>query len=223
MLDGEAPLRDASLLVRLLVRVEDEIDRGVTDGVGRDSPPFAIQGSHELDVRLGFHGLKPEELSALAPGLLVRLAHEAALETSVDSELDPGDPEPLVSGVGRDSESRDLGLVADSQQNADPDGKWPSFPELLEVAVKGGSGASVADAGEPDLVEAAKLAFDRREPLLGRNLGRWRQAHEALGRVDELAVQTAVRRSVRRSRPEEPSPILRFPTRESAALFRMYS
>ncbi len=197
--------------VRLLVRVEDQVDRGVADGVGRDSPPFPIQGAHQLDVRLGFHGLKPEELPALAPRFLVRLPHEAALETSIDAELDPGDTKPLVSGVGRDSESRDLGLVADSQQNADPDGKRPSFPELLEVAVKRGSGASVADAGEPDLVEAAKLAFDRREPLLGRNLGGRRQGHEALGRVDQLAVQTAAVVASDASAREAPPPILRFP------------
>jgi hypothetical protein len=85
VLDGEAPFLDAAVLIGFLVRVEHEIDGGVSYGVGRHPKSPPIQLPNELDISLRGHGLETVELAFLSPGLFIGLPHEPALETSVDA------------------------------------------------------------------------------------------------------------------------------------------
>jgi hypothetical protein len=97
-------LHDAPVLVRLLVGVEDEIDRGVPDGVGRRAIRlFSFRTSRR---RARWKGLEPRT-SVLPQGSSYG-SHETALETSVDAELIPrpnhssrhrGDSETLEAAV----------------------------------------------------------------------------------------------------------------------------
>ena len=59
----------------------------------------SIQLADRGDVAFGVDGLQAAERAVLVPGLLVQIAHQAALEAAVDGELDAADAQPLVALV----------------------------------------------------------------------------------------------------------------------------
>ena len=100
VLDGPPPVGDGSVLVGLLVGVQNEIDRRVPHRMGRHPPAALVQALHHGLKHLGLHGLEPVVVAALTPGLFVGLAHPSALEPSVHAQLHAPDPDELGAVVG---------------------------------------------------------------------------------------------------------------------------
>src|SRR6185436_6050947 len=97
VLDGPPPADDGLLGVGGFVRGEHLVDGCVADGMSRDPPAETIQLLD--DVRIGrlLHRVDAEEGAAFAPRLGVRLAHPAAFEATIDTELHAADTEPFVA------------------------------------------------------------------------------------------------------------------------------
>ena len=85
------------LRVGLFVRVQHEIDRRVADGVRGHAPVVAVQVADHGDEAFGGDGLQAAERAPFVPRLLVGVAHQAALESAVNGELDAADAQPLVA------------------------------------------------------------------------------------------------------------------------------
>ena len=99
VLDRPASVDDRAFRVRLLVGVENQIDRGIADRMRGDAPVLSVQIADRGDVAFGVDRLQAAERAVLVPRLLVGIAHQAALEAAIDGELDAANAQPLVALV----------------------------------------------------------------------------------------------------------------------------
>ena len=175
------------------VRGQHFVDGRVADGVCRDAPAETIQLLDDIRVRRLLHRVDAEERAAFAPRLGVRLAHPAAFEAAIDTELHAADADPLVAFVGREVRCRDRrahrrGAVgAESHQLIDAQRERAAPLHLLQQPVLLDRRARIADARQTDSVQLSMLLLQR----LDRQARTRRQLHERLRAVDQLAVQLA--------------------------------
>src|SRR5687767_1438417 len=97
VLDTPPAIDDRALRVRLLIRIEHEIDRGVAYRVRGHAPIEPVEIADEREEAFAFERLQAAEGAVLVPRLLVGFAHQATFETAVDAKLDATDAQPRVA------------------------------------------------------------------------------------------------------------------------------
>ena len=87
VLDCPAFARERRHLVGAHIAFEHLVDREIAHRVGGHPPTLLGQANHDFVERLLRHRPEPVERPSLSPGFLVRLAHQAALESPVHAQL----------------------------------------------------------------------------------------------------------------------------------------
>src|SRR5204863_6438277 len=106
-----------------------------------DAPAEPIELLYDVGIRLRRHRVHAAEGAAFAPRPGIRLAHPAALESSVDRELHAADAQPLAAfvrldaGGGNRGAHRRRGVGAETQQLTDSDGELAARLHRLQQPV----------------------------------------------------------------------------------------
>src|SRR5438552_14478766 len=99
MLDRPAPPDDRAIGVGRLIAAKHNVNRGIADRMGGDSPAILVERARDRRKIRRRHGVDPEISALAAYGADEWLRHEAAFEAAVDAELDAADAHPFVAFV----------------------------------------------------------------------------------------------------------------------------
>jgi hypothetical protein len=99
MLDRPSSPSNRSLLIGGFVRLQNEVDSGVANGMCRHAPTAAIELAHGVDELGGINRLQSTIGSLLIKRRLIQITHQAAFKAAVDHEFDAAQSKPLIAFI----------------------------------------------------------------------------------------------------------------------------
>ncbi len=190
---------DGALGIGSFIAGQHFVDRSVSNRMRTDTPPQPIQLLHDRGVAISRDQLQAMIRSVISVGLLVRIAHPAALESAVGHQFHAAHPEPLVAFIRLDTGTFDerahvggIRVGRRREQDVQAHAQLPSPLHFLQQPVLVNADARMADAGEAGGVQLVVLRNPVLDLLFARQFA-GRKSDERARLVDQLAVRFAIR------------------------------